>query len=241
MATRSDHSPRRRRLVVAAGAATVAGGSFAVCGTALAQYAAREGKEFRRVADPQDKALKEFLATLRQKAAGNPRVEVLEFFQYSCPHCYTFNKDLEEWRKSAGADVDYRRVPVHWDNSTLNHTKLYYALRKLGKQDALHEQVFAAFHVNKRRLLAPNEIADFVASAGIDRKAFLDAFNSDEIASETEAAAKTWRAFGIDGTPALVIDERYVTSPSLVGTREGGIRALNAVVLRARSERPAKK
>lgn len=233
----SDFNPRRRHLVIAATAA----GSFAVCGTALAQYAAREGKEFRRVTDPEDKALKEFLAGLRQKGAANPRVEVFEFFQYSCPHCFTFNKDLEAWRKTAGSEVDYQRVPVHWDNSTLNHTKLYYALRKLGKHDALHEQVFTAFHVNKRKLLAPNEIADFVATAGVDRKAFLDAFNSDEIAAQAADAGKTWRALGVDGTPTLVVDERYLTSPSLVGTRDGGIRALNAVVLRARTERPAKK
>lgn len=235
----------RRRWLIAAGAVATAGGSVllpaVLPGEARAQYAAREGKEFRRVGDPKNEDAAKFLTVLRSRNAASSKVEVLEFFQYSCPHCYSFTPDLERWRSAAGADVEYRRVPIHWDDSTLNHTKLFFALRKLGKHDSLHEKIFAAFHNAKRRLIAPNEIADFAANNGIDRKAFLDAFNSDEIAKESADARLTWQAYSIDATPALGVDAKYVTSPSMVGTKEGGIGALTAVVLRARSERAAKK
>lgn len=220
----------RRAVLGAAGAAGLA----AVVPLALrqgdvqAQAALREGRDYRTLTPP-------------QPVESGQRIEVLEFFQYSCPHCFTFNPDLEKWRKAAGNDVDYRRIPINWDNSTLNHTKLYYALESLGKLDSMHEKVFSAIHVGKRRLLDPAEMAEFVANNGIDKKQFTDAFNSFTVATKANRAGQIWRAYKIDGTPALAVDGKWVTAPSMVGTREGGIAALTALVQRARQERSAKK
>lgn len=219
----------RRRLVLAAGG----GVSLATLAALLprpasAQFSLREGKDFRSVVPP-------------QPVESGQRIEVLEFFQYSCPHCYSFNPDLEKWRKSAGNDIDYRRIPINWDNSTLNHTKLYYALESLGKLEAMHEKVFAAVHNGKRRLLDPAEMAELASNNGIDKKQFLDAFNSFTVATRSNRAGQIWRAYKIDGTPALGVDGKFVTAPSMVGTKEGGINALTALVQRARAERSAKK
>jgi protein dithiol oxidoreductase (disulfide-forming) len=222
----------RRRVVVAGGAAAVAAvvtvPAALLPRAAHAQFTLKEGKDFRAVQPP-------------QPVESGQRIEVLEFFQYSCPHCFTFTPDLEKWRKSAGDEVDYRRIPINWDNSTLNHTKLYYALEALGKLDSMHEKVFSAFHNGKRRLLDLGEITDFVGNNGIDKKQFTDTFNSFTVATKTNRAGQIWRAYKIDGTPSLGVDGKFVTAPSMVGTRDGGIAALTALVQRARSERSAKK
>jgi thiol:disulfide interchange protein DsbA len=165
---------------------------------------------------------------------GN-KIEVLEFFQYSCPHCYAFNPDLDAWRKKLAPDVEYRRVHINWDNSTLPHTKIYYSLEQLGRVNDVHEKVFNAIHAGHKRLLDPNEIADLMAANGIDRKQWLEVFNSFSIATKANKAMATWKAYKIDGTPTLACDGRYLTSPSIVGSRTGSLAVLDGLIQRTRA------
>jgi thiol:disulfide interchange protein DsbA len=212
------HLDRRRLLAIGALLPVVA----------RAQNKPTEGTEFKLVQPPQP------------VESGN-KVEVLEFFQYSCPHCFAFNPDLEAWRKKLPTDVEYKRIHINWDNSTLNHTKIYYSLEQLGKVNEVHEKVFTAIHVNKKRMLDPEEIADLMAANGIDRKQWLDMFNSFSIATRASKAMQIWRGYKIDGTPTLGCDGRFITSPSMVGSRTGSLAVLDFLIQRARTERVAKK
>jgi len=169
--------------------------------------------------------------------SGN-KIEVLEFFQYSCTHCFAFNPDLDAWRKKMPPDVDYKRIHINWDNSTLNHTKLYYSLVQLGRLD-IHDKVFAAIHVNHKRMLDPEEIADLMAGNGIDRKPWMDMFNSFSTATLASKAGQTWRTYKIDGTPTLACDGKFLTAPSMVRshTRSGALQVMDYLIDRVRRER----
>jgi thiol:disulfide interchange protein DsbA len=185
------------------------------------------------------------LAKPAQPTDTGGRIEVLEFFQYSCPACYSFTPDLEAWRKRQGAAIEYRRLPINWDNSTVNHTRTYYTLEVMGLADKLHEPFFTAIHRNRRRMLEPNEIADFMAANGVDRGQWSSNFNSFAVNTRVARAGQVWRAFKVDSTPTVGIDGKFVTSPSMVGTREGVLATMDFLVARAQRERggaaPAKK
>lgn len=165
------------------------------------------------------------------------KIEVLEFFQYSCPHCYTFSPDLEGWRKKQAADVDYKRLPINWDASTVNHTKTYYALEALNRLHDLHDKFFGAIHLNKRRMLDAGEIAEFMVANGVDKAKWNEAFNSFSVNAKVNRAGQIWRAHKIDGTPAIGVDGRWVTAPSMVGTREGALATMDFLVAEARKAR----
>jgi len=182
------------------------------------------GKDFRDVQPP-------------QPVDSGSKIEALEFFQYSCPHCFSFMPDLEAWRKKRAADVDYKRLPINWDNSTVNHTKTYYTLEQMNLLDRLHEKFFAAIHRDRRHLLDINEIADFMATNGVDRAQWLSTFNSFAVNTRVSRAGQIWRAFKIEGTPMVGIDGRFVTAPSMTGSREGAIAAMDFLVARAQRER----
>ena len=168
------------------------------------------------------------------------KIEVLEFFQYSCPHCASFEPYLAAWKKKLPADVDYRRIPIAWDNSTMPHVRIYYTLEALGKLPEMHEKVFAAIQKNRQPMLNPDAIADFMAANGIDRKQWLDTYNSFSVAARANRAGQIWRAYKVDGTPIMAVDGRFMTAPSMVGTREGTLVVLDYLVQRARSERTKK-
>jgi thiol:disulfide interchange protein DsbA len=214
------HTPRRRLVLAAALSPALS--------VAQAQpKIPAAGVEFREIKPP-------------QPVETGDRIEVLEFFWYGCPHCASFEPDLEAWRKKQGPDVEYRRLPVAFDASRSNHTKIYYALEQLKKTDALHAKVFAAMHSAGKRMLDPNEIADFMAANGIDRKAWLDAFNSFSVATQTRRAAQVWAAYKIDGTPSVAIDGRFLTAPSMTGGRASALRVMDHLVELARRERGKK-
>lgn len=168
------------------------------------------------------------------------KIEVLEFFQYSCPHCATFEPYLAAWKKKLPSDVDYRRIPIAWDNSTMPHVRIYYTLEALGKLPELHEKVFAAIQKNRQPMLNPDAIADFMAANGIDRKQWLDTYNSFSVAARANRAGQVWRAYKVDGTPMMAVDGRFMTAPSMVGTREGTLVVLDYLVQRSRAERTKK-
>jgi thiol:disulfide interchange protein DsbA len=172
--------------------------------------------------------------------AGN-KIEVIEFFQYICPFCAQYHPVLEGWKKSLPADVQYRRVPISWDDRNLPHVRIYYTLEALGKTDAVHDKVYQAIQVNKKPLLQPDEIADFMAANGIDRKQWLDTYNSFSVGARTNRAGQVWRAYKVDGTPSMAVDGKFMTSPSMVGSREGSLPVLDSLIKRARSERQAPK
>jgi len=116
------------------------------------------------------------------------KIEVLEFFQYSCPHCYAYEPYLAGWRKKLAPDVEYKRIPIAWDNSTMPHVRIYYTLDALGKLDDMHEKVFAAVQKNRQPMINPDQIADFMAANGIDRKQWIDTYNSFSVAARANRA-----------------------------------------------------
>ncbi|OZA01026.1 MAG: disulfide bond formation protein DsbA, partial [Polynucleobacter sp. 24-46-87] len=93
--------------------------------------------------------------------------------------------------------------------------------------DALNDKVMYAMHKENKRLMTENEIADWVASQGVDRNTFLAAYRSFAVISKARAARQMADAYRIDGVPTIVMQGRYVTSPSIAGTKAKSIVAMD--------------
>jgi thiol:disulfide interchange protein DsbA len=68
------------------------------------------------------------------------------------------------------------------------------------------------------RLQDPKVAADWAASKGVDRQKFTEAYSSFGVQSLTKRAAENTRRYDIPFTPALVVDGRYLTGPSMTAT-----------------------
>ena len=165
------------------------------------------------------------------------KVEVIEFFWYGCPHCYDFEPELSAWVKRQPKDVVFRRVPVAFRDDFMPHSQLFYALEALGKGDALNEKVMYAMHKENKRLMTENEIADWVASQGIDRNSFLATYRSFAVVSKARAARQMADAYRIDGVPTIVMQGRYVTSPSIAGTKAKAITVMDYLEQKIRKDK----
>lgn len=193
---------------------------------ALAQLSAKieEGFDYR-------------VLPVAQPVTTKGKVEVIEFFWYGCPHCYDFEPELSAWVKRQGKDVNFRRVPVAFRDDLLPHTQLFYALEAMGKADALNEKVMTAIHKQNKKLLTENEIADLVASQGIDRNTFLATYRSFAVVSKAKASNSIAETYRIDGVPTVVIQGKYVTSPSIATSKAKAIAVMDYLVEKVRKDK----
>lgn len=156
-----------------------------------------------------------------QQTDSGKKVEVTEFFWYECPHCYAFEPALADWVRKQGNNIVFKRVPVAFRESFIPQQRLYYTLEAMGKTEDLHRKIFDTIHVQHQSLDTDAAIADFVEKQGIDKKKFLDLYNSFGVQTKVRRAAQLQEAYKVDGVPLVAIDGRYLTSPSIVGASMG--------------------
>jgi len=199
-------------------------GGVATTSLAQAQGGPVEGTHYLRLASP-----------VPTTVPG--KVEVLEFFMYSCPHCFQFDPALEAWVKKLPADVAFRRVPVAFRPNLEIHQRLYFALEALGQLEALHTKAFNTIHVEHKMLLKDEEVAAWATANGLDGAKLVDTMKSFAVAGKVRAAKQTMEAYHVDGVPMLAIQGRWTTSGSTAGTHEKALAVADYLIAQARKSK----
>ena len=161
------------------------------------------------------------------------KIEVLEFFFYGCSHCYRLHPLLTSWEKNMPKDVELTFVPTIFRESWEPMARTYYALESLGQQMKLRDPLYRAWNEDKIDINDEAKVSDFVAQHGVDKAKFTAAYNSFSMQSKVTRAKQMIRSYGINGTPSLVVDGKYL----ITGLQpDDTIRALNDVIAMARNE-----
>jgi protein dithiol oxidoreductase (disulfide-forming) len=184
--------------------------------TALLGLAAGLAGVSASAADPQQGAQYLVLPSQQPTDTGK-KIEVIEFFAYYCPHCYAFEPALEAWVKKQGDDIVFKRVHIQGGAGVLPQQRLFYTLDAMGLLNQYHQKVFDAMHEQHLRLSSDEQVFDWAAQNGIDRAKFIDTYRSFGIQARLRRAGTMMDAYGVDRWPLVVVDGRYVTSPSHAG------------------------
>lgn len=200
-----------------------AGLGLALAGKTHAQGAPEEGKHYVRLQSAAPVTL----------PTPDKKVEVVEFFWYGCPHCFTFEPLIGPWSKALAPDVYFRQLPFAFIGPA-EHQKLFYALEEMGQREALQRRIFNAIHVDRQRINTEAEITNFVAANGVDRAKFADAWKSFGVSTKINRGKQLSNAYKIDGVPAIGIQGRYYTSATLAGSHERALSVANYLIDRAR-------
>ena len=167
-----------------------------------------------------------------EAAAG--KVEVIEFFWYSCPHCNHFEPQLEQWLQKLPKHVSFKRVPVAFRDNFVPQQRLFYTLEAMGKVDAMHKKVFHAIHDEKLTLDRENLILDWVEKQGLDRKQFASIYNAFSTNAKASRAAQLQRSFQVSGVPSLGIAGRYYTDGSMAGNMARALQVADHLIEKSR-------
>ena len=208
-----------------------------VCGAALAGSAVAPRLAMAQAKPPV--AGTDYMVLEKRASVEAPagKIEVVEFFWYSCPHCNAFEPTLNAWVKGVAKDVSVRRVPVAFRDDFVPQQRLFYALEAMGLLDKLHGQVFAAIHVEKQKLARGDEIGDWVGKQGVDKTKFMEQYNSFSISTKATRGAQLQNAYRVEGVPALGVAGRFYTDGSLARSMERALQVVEFLTGEVRSGR----
>ena len=158
------------------------------------------------------------------------KIEVLEFFWYGCPHCYTFEPYINAWKKTKPSNVEFVRVPAMFRPDWEVQARTYYALSNMGVIEDLHGKIFSAVHKDKKRLNKKELLTDFVVKNGVDRKKFEEEYSSFSVDSMVRKAKKKQTAYKLQGVPSIAVNGKYLTSGSMSGSYDNLVKILDYLI-----------
>lgn len=179
-----------------------------------------EGKQYLRLKTP------------APVQAGEGKVEVIEFFWYSCGHCNAFEPRFAAWKNQAPAHVEVRRLPVAFNASFVPQQKLFFALQAMPEFEAMHLKVFDAIHNRRLKLNTDEAIFAWIAQQGVDVQAFKTQYSSFTVANQVRHATQMQQAYHVDGVPSIGVAGLYYTDGTLAGSEV--LRVTDYLVAQAR-------
>ncbi len=209
---------RRDFSLAAISAATVAGLPLVAHAQGLAAAKPAEGKDYLSL----DKRV--------PTDVGAGKIEVIEFFWYSCPHCHAFEPQFAAWLKAAPKDVVVQRVPVRFRDDFEAQQRAYYVFESLNMVDVMHGKLFHAIHTERQQLNNAQALAAWANKNGLPEKKFMDTFNSFGVATKARRATQLQDAFKVQGVPALGIAGRFYTDGGLAQSMDRALQVADYLI-----------
>ncbi len=181
---------------------------------------------------------KEYTELASPVATDNPqKIEVVELFWYGCPHCYQFEPTLNAWVGQLPDDVEFKRIPAMFGGLWNVHGQLFLTLEAMNVEQKVHDAIFHAIHQERKRLATPEEMADFLATQGVDKQAFLKAYNSFGVKGQIEKAKKKAMAYQITGVPVMIVEGKYRFDLGSAGGPERALQVADYLIEKERAAR----
>jgi thiol:disulfide interchange protein DsbA len=74
------------------------------------------------------------------------KVEVVEVFGYTCPHCAHFEPTVSAWKAKRTKDVNFVPLAAPFGGYWMPYAKAFYSAQELGAAGRTHAAVFKALH-----------------------------------------------------------------------------------------------
>jgi thiol:disulfide interchange protein DsbA len=172
-----------------------------------------------------------------QPTEGGGKIEVIEFFWYGCPHCYTLEPAVVSWASKAPKDVVFRRVPAVPSDAWAEAAKMFYTLEAMGKLDEYHQKVFDAIHKSNVNLNNKKFRDDWLAKNGIDPAKYAEMEKSFSVATKVNRAKQLTYAYKVDSVPRLTVNGKYYTSAEQAGSIDRVFQIVDQLIGMSRKEK----
>lgn len=168
------------------------------------------------------------------KATSTDKIEVTEVFSYGCPACNQFHPVVEKLAASLPSNAVMAYLPASFipqENWPMLQ-RAYFAAKALGVadkgNDAMYDAVWKSGELSAMNpagtglkphdaLPTIDDAAKVYAKSGADPKEFVAVANSFSINTQMKRADDLIKAYGVTGTPTIVVDGKYRYDVSSAG------------------------
>ncbi len=167
------------------------------------------------------------------------KIEVVELFWYGCPHCYAFEPTINPWIEKLPADVHFVRIPAMFGGIWDVHGQMFLTLEAMGVEHKVHTAVFDAIHKEHKMFKTPEEMADFVATQGVDKAKFLETYKSFAVAGMVKKDKDLAVAYGVTGVPTMIVNGKYRFDLGSSGGPEEALKLADTLIEKERAAKGA--
>ncbi|MBL8264276.1 MAG: thiol:disulfide interchange protein DsbA/DsbL [Xanthomonadaceae bacterium] len=166
---------------------------------------------------------------------ANGKIEVAEVFAYWCHHCADFQPMVDAWKTKQAADVSFTYVPVAFDLDD-TYALAYFAAESAKALPKVHNALFDAIHKDgslPRNNPTVGEVGTWFAQKGLNQARMVALMESKDTAAKMQRVRTFMKANGIQGTPTLVVNGKYVVRGASLADR---LRVADALVAMERAK-----
>ncbi|MGN8343952.1 thiol:disulfide interchange protein DsbA/DsbL [Pseudomonas sp. SMV71] len=163
------------------------------------------------------------------------KIEVVELFWYGCPHCYAFEPVINPWVDKLPSDVNFVRIPAMFGGPWDAHGQMFLTLESMGVEHKVHAAVFNAIQKEGKKLVKKEDMADFLATQGVDKDKFLATFDSFAIKGQIAKAKDLAKKYEITGVPTMIVNGKYRFDIGSAGSAENALALADKLIAKERA------
>ena len=163
------------------------------------------------------------------------KIEVVELFWYGCPHCYAFEPVINPWVEKLPKDVNFVRIPAMFGGPWDAHGQMFLTLEAMGVEHKVHAAVFNAIQKEGKKLVKKEDMADFLATQGVDIDKFLATFDSFAIQGKIKQARELAKKYEITGVPTMIVNGKYRFDIGSAGGAEQALQLADQLIAKERA------
>lgn len=150
----------------------------------------------------------EVAATGPAKGPANAPITIVEFSDFQCPFCSRVNPTLEQVREKYGDKVRivFRQYPLPFHQQAAKAAEASLCANEQGKFWEMHDALFA-----NQSALQVEQLKEQATKLGLNAEQFNTCLDSNKHAATVQTDLKEGQAAGVNGTPAMFINGRFIS------------------------------
>ena len=148
------------------------------------------------------------------KLKGAKTIKMLEFFNYSCGHCYKFLETSKKLRAKFKDKLHHKKYPIYWGNQTAYPAMAFYIADSVGIEEEFTQELFDTSFKLSIDVFQPKVIR-FLAKEFKIEKEMKEGMQSDVIKAKTDESLALAKKYKANETPTIIINDVLKVAPSI--------------------------
>jgi len=144
------------------------------------------------------------------------QVEMIEFFNYSCGHCYRFLETSKKLHAKFKDKLYHKKYPIYWGQQTAFPAKAFYITDELGLEEKFTQELFDTnfkLHIN---IFQPRIIQRLSQHYKIEQE-IRDGMKSPVIEAKVNESLALANKYNANETPTIILNKVLKITPSISG------------------------
>ena len=144
------------------------------------------------------------------------QVEMIEFFNYSCGHCYRFLETSKKLHAKFKDKLYHKKYPIYWGQQTALPAKAFYITDELGLEEKFTQELFDTNFKLQINIFQPRVIQRLSQHYKIEQE-IRDGMKSPVIEAKVNESLALANKYNANETPTIILNKVLKITPSISG------------------------